>query len=183
MVLLAFAGCDLFTTRDPENPTQQSSHYVPPTDAPVVLQNMMNSFQDANAVNYAKSFADSSFAFEATAAARNGYGSTFAVWDKNAEQQYFEKTVRRLSLNTAVSLSFDVYTTSNFFDSVQIEAVYHLTVPHTMANVTKKFNGRAQFLFVRSSNGLFSIRKWIDVGLKPTDSTWSDLKGISSTQW
>ncbi len=63
MLCFSLMSCDLFKTRTPEEPSQQSSNYVPPTDVSLVLQNMVNAFQDGNAVNYAKSFSDASFSF------------------------------------------------------------------------------------------------------------------------
>lgn len=176
-------SCDLFKTRTPEEPSQASSNYVPPTDAGQVLDNMVRAFQDGNSVNYAKSFSDSLFDFEAAVNARTRYGGVFGAWNKLTEQQYFEKAVSRLEKNSSVLLTFDPYSVIPTSDSSQVETNYHLVVPHTVTGLTKDFVGHVQFTFVRNQSGLWSISRWLDVDINASDSTWSDLKGIASAQW
>jgi hypothetical protein len=185
MMISYTEGCDIFKTRTPEEPTQESSNYVPPTEAGLVLQNMSNAFHDANADNYAKSFQDSLFSFEATAAARSGYGGVLLAWNKTAEKTYFENMTHRLQPNARMTLTFETYAPVPLSsDSNQIETVYHLTIPHTVAAMTKSFNGHVQFVCVRNQSGYWFIRRWVDSGLNnTTDSTWSDLKGIAYSQW
>jgi hypothetical protein len=175
-------SCDLFKTRTPQEPSQQSSNYVPPTDAQIVLQNMENSFHDASAVNYIKSFSDF-FDFEATANARNIYVSEFMNWDRSKEQVYFEKIVLHLEKNSSMALKFDPYTPTPFGDSSQVEVNYQLTIPHIETDVAKKFTGHAQFTIVRDQSGYWSISRWVDSYVNASDSTWSDLKGIAISRW
>jgi hypothetical protein len=72
-IVLCFSlmSCDLFKTRTPAEPSQQSSNYIPPTDPSLVLQNMISACQDGNAVNYAKSFSNNTFTFTPSTNARN----------------------------------------------------------------------------------------------------------------
>jgi hypothetical protein len=145
---------------------------------------MVSAFHDGNAVNYAESFSDTSFSFEASANARNKYAGVLITWDKSSEQQYFEKVIRRLEQNSTIVLEFETYEPRSFSDSSEIETVYHLTVPHKESGVAKKFNGRVQFTLVRNSqSGFWFIREWVDIGMNVADSTWSDLKGVSFSQW
>jgi hypothetical protein len=183
MLCMGLCSCDLFKTRTPQEPTQVSSNYVPPTDPEKVMQNMINAFHDKNKINYLYSFSDASFVFEATTKASSVYGSVFLLWDKSWEGNYFERVMNRLQQNSYVTLTFGTLTTTPFADSTQVETEYQLTVPHTDANTAKNFNGRAQFLFVRDQSGLWSIRQWLDINLGVSDSTWSDLKGIAVSRW
>ena len=178
MLCLSLISCDLFKTRTPEEPSQQSSNYIPPTDASLVLQNMVSAFQDGDAVNYTKSFSETSFSFEPSTSARTRYGGELLSWDKTKEQDYFKNVINSLQPNSKVTLVFTPMTSTNFPDSCEIGTAYQLTVPHTKANVAKVFVGQSQFTIIRDPQiGYWYIRRWVDVGVNPSDSTWSDLKG------
>jgi hypothetical protein len=183
ILCLSLFSCDLFKTRTPQEPTQVSSNYVPPTDPEKVMQNMINAFHDKNKINYLYSFSDASFVFEATANARSTYESVFSLWNKRSEGDYFEKLMSKLQQNSFVTLTFGALATTPFVDSTQVETEYQLTVPHTEANIAKNFNGRVQFLFVRDQSGLWSLRYWLDINVGVSDSAWSDLKGIAVSRW
>jgi hypothetical protein len=179
---LSLISCDLFKTRTPEEPSQQSSTYVPPTDPSLVLQNMISAFQDGDAVNYAKSFSNTSFIFTPSASAKNKYGIDWTAWNKTQEQQCFEKILNHFSNNTRVVLAFESYTPTYNNNTSQVETDYHLTLPID-AGVIKKFNGRVQYTLAQDQSGLWYINQWVDVGTNVSDSTWSDLKGIAYSQW
>jgi hypothetical protein len=177
---LLFGGisCDLFKTRTPQEPTRSSSNRIPPTDPEKVLQNMIDAFRDKNKINYLYSFSDVSYVFEATAKASSVYGSVFLLWDKSSEGNYFDQVVNKLQQNSAVTLKFDsINVVPTATDSSQGDTYYNLTIPLAETNIAKNFKGRAQFMFARDQTGLWYIRRWLDIGLNASDSTWSDLKG------
>jgi len=178
VVCFGVVSCNLFKTRTPQEPTQVSSTFVQLSDPEAVIQNMINAFRDKNKVNYLSSFSDVSFVFEATTKASNVYGSVFLLWDKSSEEYYFDQVMNKLQQNSYVTLTFGATpTTISFADSTQVENEYELTVPLAESIIAKNFKGRAQFMFVRDQNGNWSIRRWLDIGLNTSDSTWSDLKG------
>jgi hypothetical protein len=177
---LSFGGisCDLFKPRTPQAPTQFSSSDIPSTDPEKVLQNIVKAFQEKNAVNYAKSFADSSFSFVPSTNAQNKYGVDWANWNKMEEGKYFEKVISHFT-NSQVVLEFASFIPTYNNNISQVETTYHLTLP-TDAGIEKKFNGQVQFILERNQYGVWVINKWVDIG---TDSTWSDLKAVAYTQW
>jgi hypothetical protein len=178
MVCFCVVSCNLFKTRTSQEPTQVSSTYVQRTDPEQVLQNMINAFRDKNKVNYLSSFSDVSFVFEATAYARNTYGGVFLQWDKSSEGNYFDQVTYKLQQNSNVTLKFDsINIVPIAADSSQGDTYYNLTVPLAETNVAKNFKGRSQFIFARDQSGDWSIRRWLDINLNASDSTWSDLKG------
>ena len=179
---LSVISCDLFKTRTPAEPSQQSSNYIPPTDPSLVMQNMTNAFQDGNAVNYAKSFSGTSFSFTPSTSAKNKYGIDWTTWNKTQEQQSFEKILNHFSKNSKVVLAFDPFLPTYNNTTSQVETDYHLTLPLD-AGVMKKFNGRGQFTLAQDQSGLWYINQWIDLGTSVSDSAWSDLKGIAYSQW
>ena len=182
VVCLVVLSCDLFKTRTPAEPSQQSSNYIPPTDPSLVLQNMSNAFQDGNAVNYAKSFSGTSFSFTPSTSAKNKYGIDWTTWNKTQEQQSFEKILNHFSKNSKVVLAFDPFLPTYNNTTSQVETDYHLTLPLD-AGVMKKFNGRGQFTLAQDQSGLWYINQWVDLGTSVSDSAWSDLKGIAYSQW
>ena len=179
---LSVISCDLFKTRTPAEPSQQSSNYIPPTDPSLVMQNMTNAFQDGNAVNYAKSFSGTSFSFTPSTSAKNKYGIDWTTWNKTQEQQSFEKILNHFSKNSKVVLAFDPFLPTYNNTTSQVETDYHLTLPLD-AGVMKKFNGRGQFTLAQDQSGLWYINQWVDLGTSVSDSTWSDFKGIAYSQW
>jgi hypothetical protein len=185
VIMLCFGviSCDLFKTRTPQEPTQASSNYIPPTDPEKVLENMVNAFHDGSKVNYIKSFSSSSFSYEPSTNSQIKYGGELMNWDLAREQRYFENVLLRLQQNSNILLTFDAYTPAFLSDtSRRIETIYHLQVPHTMAGVAHTFEGQTRFTMVQNqSSGEWYIGQWLDVG--STDSTWSDLKGVAYSQW
>lgn len=178
VLCLNMTSCDLFKTRSPDEPSQKSSNYVPPTDVSIVLQNLVNAFQDGNAVNYTKSFSDASFSFAPSTNARNKYGIDWMSWNKTQEQQCFEKIINHFSNNSRVVLAFDPFTPTYNNNTSQVETAYHLTLPMEAGGI-KKFNGQVQYTLSQVS-GFWYINQWVDVGV---DSAWSDLKGVAYSQW
>jgi hypothetical protein len=179
MLCFNLMSCDLFKTRTPEEPSQQSSTYISLTDASSVLQNMIDAFQDGNDVNYAKSFSDASFSFVPSTNAQNKYGVDWTSWNKAQEQQCFDKILKHFLNNSRVVLAFDPYTPIYNNGTYQVETIYHITLP-IESGIIKKFNGQVQFTLAQDQYGSWSISRWVDVG---TDSTWSDLKGVAYSQW
>jgi hypothetical protein len=183
IVCVSVVSCNLFKTRTPDEPSQQSSNYIPPTEPKLVFQNMVNAFHDMNYVNYLSSFADTvnsdfTFTFEPTPQARLRYSSSFLEWTKLSEQQYFTALLSKLQTGTSPTLEFLTSTPQGTTsDSIQYEVTYRLTVPLTQSNIPIQVQGSAQFFLVSDHKRNWVIRRWDDFAQNPNDSTWSDLKG------
>jgi len=175
-------GCSLFDTREPENPVQSSASYDPPTTVDIVFGNIVSSFQDINSVNYARSFADSSFAgrsfiFEPTSQASGQYAGVFASWTKMSEQQYFDNFKAQLQPSGVPVLIINRTSESPGADSAFVEGTYQLGIPHTITGVPQSATGRFQFYLLRDSRQYWVIWRWADLANQPGDFTWSDFKG------
>ena len=183
ILCLGVISCNLFKTRTPDEPSQQSSNYTPPTEPSLVFQNMVNAFHDMNTVNYLRSFADTVssdfvFAFEPTPQARLRYSSSFIEWTKLSEQQYFTALLSKLQTGASPTLEFLTLTPQGTTsDSIQYEATYRLTVPLTQSNIPIQVQGSAQFFLVSDRSRNWVIRRWDDFAQNQNDFTWSDLKG------
>ena len=175
-------GCSLFDTRDPENPVQSSASYDPPTTVDIVFANLVSSFRDLNSVNYARSFADSSFSgrsfiFEPTAQATSQYAGVFASWSKMSEQQYFDNFKAQLQPSAVPVLIIARTSESPGADSAFVEGTYQLSIPHTITGVPQSAIGRYQFYLIKDSRQYWVIWRWVDLANQPADFTWSDFKG------
>ena len=180
---ITLVSCNLFKTRTPEEPSQQSSNYIPPTTPSIVFQNMMNAFRDKNSENYYNSFADSStsdysFTFEPTYQAQLKYSGVFTSWTKESEKEYFDNIRWKLQSGAVPTLEFDTLIQQGIAtDSVQYEAIYKLTVLHTQSNIPTQAKGKAQFFLVSNRSRYWFIHHWIDIAMDQNDFTWSELKG------
>ena len=55
---LLISGCDIFTTRTPENPLNAGGIFTPPTSASLVIENLLNAIKEKNTENYILCLAD-----------------------------------------------------------------------------------------------------------------------------
>jgi hypothetical protein len=183
LLVLTQVACNIFETREPEQPSQSSSTFVPATEPSLVFSNMTNAFRDMNSVNYLKSFADSSsagrsFSFEPTQGAKIKYGGLFLTWNRQSEQQYFENLRSKIPSGSTATLSFESLTVQSLqSDSAQYEATYRLTVPHTVAALPTVATGKAQFLLIADRSRSWVVWRWIDLTTSTSTFSWSDLKG------
>jgi hypothetical protein len=136
-----------------------------------------------NSVNYIRSFADSSssgrsFSYEPTPQAKLKYGGVFLSWSRQSEQQYFENVRAKIASGSSASLTFDALTAQSVqSDSAQYEATYRLILQHSVANIPREAQGRAQFFLLADRSRNWVIWRWIDLPAGTSAFTWSDLKG------
>lgn len=184
VVLLAATGCGLLETRPPQEPIEQSSSYVPPTEPALVLTNMENSFKEANTLNYARSFSDSAsggeaYTFEPSPQALLKYPGMFDQWTKRSEEQYFDNLKSKIVRGFSMSLTFArVSVQSVVSDSAQYEVEYVLTAPHSVPGVPSKATGKALFTLAADGSRNWAIKRWIEVPTTVDTFTWSDVKGL-----
>lgn len=183
LMTVSLAACNIFETRNPESPVQTSSNFTPPFNASDVFDNMQFAFSELNTEHYVASFSDGAtggrtFDFEPSPQARSEYTGVFLSWTRQSEQQYFSNMKVKIAVGATPSLSFSLNPISIQSDSVQYDANYQMTIPHTQANIPKVFQGRAQFFLIKDPmNSYWSIWRWIDFRDAQNDTSWSDLKG------
>lgn len=175
-------GCSLFEPRDPEQPSQSSSDFLPPTAPDIVITNLRNSIAQKNVQNYVSCFADpsrsgQSYTFVPSADAAALFPSVLNSWTYAEEQVYMTNLVAKAVPNGFANLLLTAATTQVFADSVIYSADYLLTFQHTEAGFPSTARGHLQFAIgVDNSNQQWSIYRWVD--LKTTeDITWSSFKG------
>ena len=188
LLLLSFVvvSCNLFDTRDPENPVTDNQSLPAATDERILMQNFLTAFQQKNIQEYEKLFADTiahsrSFVFVPNQSAAARYGAVFATWNKTFEVDYFRNMTGSTSASSApqITITYPVQPVKYQSDSVVYTVDYTLFVPHSRAGITDQFAGRSELTMSPNKNNIWVIYRWIDYETKK-DSSWSELKGLFS---
>jgi hypothetical protein len=181
VLLVSLPACDLFQTRQPEQPSQTTSTFLPPTSYDIVLRNLQFAVVEDNVDNYLRCFADSAvrrYEFIPAAEARARFASIFNQWSLESERRYFQNLGS--PANGAPSLTFPnqspIYTGA---DSVIYNLNYTLFFPHKRDGVPQVVQGNMQLYLGADPRRLWSIYRWQD-SRTTTDSTWSYWKAVFS---
>lgn len=177
LLSLFFLSCNLFDTRDPENPVTDNQSLPPATSPGILIANFTTAFQQKNIQEYEKLFADSALVFVPTQSAAARYSAVFSSWNKSSESESFRNAMSALGATSTPQLLLT--TISNVLyqsDSALFTIDYSVFVPHTLTNVTTQYSGRSEFYFSPNKNNIWTIYRWLDFETKK-DSSWSELKG------
>lgn len=174
LLLLLIAGCNLFTTRDPEPPESGSNIINLPRTPQDVLDNLTAAMNNRDDVFYMASFSSDSFRFEpdAVTLARESW---MATWGYEQERQHISGLINTGTQPGAVALAVLLTTLSvdEPVDSTTIRVHYDIT-----ADVSpNRFSGTADFVLRMGSAGYWQIYRWRDFRTDE-QSTWSDLKSL-----
>jgi len=176
-------GCDIFETRTPEDPSQQSSTFIQPTTPDIVITNFKNSIEEYSVDNYVRCLVDAAFSdknFEFVPSQEAGIdGVIFQGWNRDSERQYL-LNIGKPQFGSAGLILTNKRITNVTSDSVVYNFDYVLYYPHNRENYPKSFSGNLQFYLAVDQNRNWSIFRWMD--FKTTSpNTWSYLKAIFSS--
>lgn len=184
-LLLSLTSCDLFTTRNAENPDQTRSNFQPPVEPAIVIQNLKNSLSDKNVQNYIACFVDSVFAdqnyyFSASSEALTRYDIFLQGWGVNEERRYFTSIINKVPTDFPISLTLSNQNYSSLSgDSLIYSATYFLNIPLQSGDpIPQNYAGNLQFNMLRDSRQEWVIYFWKDTKSETLPS-WSELKGSS----
>ncbi len=178
--ILTLTACDVFTTRDAEDPEDTRSNYTTPSEPEILIRNLVSSFSDKDANNYVKSFTDPAFSnkvfyFLPTSSALQTWGNLWRDWNIDKEFQYFQNLVNETPDELPVTLVFTNEVYNPLGDSLNYTAEYFISVPQLN---TDPFNyrGNVEFGMIRDMRDTWAIYSWKDNVISESQS-WSDLKG------
>lgn len=179
---MLFPYCGLFEPRTPEDPSQQSLTFIPPTDHGIVISNLENAIAQKNAENYLKCIADPSktqrtFVFVPSAEAISQYASVFTGWTRDNEDAYFRNLVSRSPTNAFSNLILSLKSSVVTADSVTYNYDYTFTFDHADANFPRTARGNMQLSLGIDSYNNWMIYRWSDYKTTASDVTWSLFKG------
>ena len=174
-LIVYFAGCDFFQTRDPQSPSQGTSCNLTPDFHDIVLQNLACSITEHSTDNYLRCFVDpvlQPYLFEPSPEEQ----PNFTSWNLDAERRYFQNSMS--NLNGVATFTDSIYSIDRI-TGPPATAIYYmkytLFVPHQDPRAPKLVRGNMDVYFREDSLHRWSIYRWVDK--KTTaDSTWSYLK-------
>jgi hypothetical protein len=180
-VTLMLQGCGLFDTRNPEEPSQSSSDFRPPTVPEVVIENLRNAIAQKNIENYINCLADPvrtgrEYEFVPSPEAGAQYPSVFTSWSFGDERTYFQNLIAKARANGFAQLHLTPRSSVVTADSVVYNYDYILTFEHTETGFESMARGNLQFSLAPDNTNFWSIHRWSD--FKTGDNiTWSQFKG------
>ncbi|OGU54611.1 MAG: hypothetical protein A2V66_17335 [Ignavibacteria bacterium RBG_13_36_8] len=182
ILLVALSGCDLFTTRDPEDPTSTRSNFVPATTPEILFQNLQESFRERITENYMACFVDSSYlakqyVFNPAVSSLSQFPN-LSDWTLEAERQHFNYVKSISSPNIQISLLLENRSFSSVDDGWIYQYEYTLSIPTTNPAIPGIYKGIAQFKIENDSRPIWVITEWTDIQVE-NFPCWSELKGRS----
>lgn len=180
--LMVLEGCSLFEPRDPEQPSQSSSDFLPPTTPEIVITNLQSSIAQKKIQNYVSCFSNPSvsgrvYTFVPSGDAAALFPGVLNSWTYTEEQVYMTNLIAKAVPNGFSDLALTSPSTEVYADSVIYSSDYVLTFQHTEAGFPSTARGHLQFAIgVDNSTQQWSIYRWLDFKTTP-DITWSSFKG------
>ena len=181
-VLISLTACDIFETRNAEDPEESRSNYTTPSEPEILIQNLINSFSDKDANNYVKSFTDPAFSnktffFLPTSSALQTWSNIWTDWNVDKEFQYFQNLMTAVPEDLPVTLSFNSEIYNFLGDSLNYTAQYFISVPQ-LNDAPLNYGGNINLSMVRDMRDTWAIYFWQDNAISDSQS-WSDLKGTN----
>ena len=177
---MAVSGCDLFQTRDPQQPAQTKSSFNTPVTADIVIDNLKSAIAEYNVDNYIRCFVDTAarpYEFIASQEIQGNYPGVFSHWTLENERQYYVRMGQ--PAGGAPYLSDSTLSSIVGSDSVMYLMSYTLFFPHTRTDIPKVVQGNMQLSLGVNNQGLWSIYRWQDFKTV-SNSTWSLWKAVFS---
>jgi len=177
ILLIATGGCDLFATREPEDPDAGSGPpFLQPDRAEIVVNNLRGAIQGMNTANYMRCLEEEGFQFEP--AARDSDADIWPGWNYDSERVYFDN-LRAATQNLSghqLQLS-DESTQEIPGGGNRITARYTLTVNHNRSTQGVPTIARGTMILdlFAGEDGLWSIHAWTDRA-EGESFSWSDMK-------
>ena len=180
---LALNGCELFTTRTPEEPTGSSEEgWQFPFTPSIIIENLVSAVERRSVADYMRAFEtgeleSSQLEFIPDPETVSNYPGVFDSWDNKRERTHVQ------SLFSPANLPYDSLATINLSidretvigDSADITAQYVLHLGHLRDSAPRNMEGRLEFRLRRSEQYGWYICRWIDYRLAGRPC-WSDLK-------
>ncbi len=181
-IILLLVGCDLFSTRNPQEPDDSSMDFQPASTHYILFSNFNNSFTKLNVEYFSDCFAEdfqnnkNNFTFTPDADALARYGVLYSNWNRESEKQFLQGLHSSLPTGSLPILTwktkkYDIITS----DSAVFVGEYLIVLKQK--DNDENYSGISRFVFARGNNGLWYINNWADFR-NSSDSlpSWSILK-------
>jgi len=180
ILLILVTSCDVFETREPENPNTGRTEFVTPTTPEILFNNLKSSLREKIVENYMQCLIDpalteSEFNFISNASSLQNYPA-LSNWERSSEQQYFNNL--KTSVNDESAVILELF---NEFQNIQGNSAtfqydYRIIISPIDNAIPSEYRGTAIFTIILDSRNYWVIQNWEDIGIEGF-SSWSDLKG------
>lgn len=179
-MFLIIAGCDLFSARSVEPPSEPRSTFTQPTSPDIVLANLSFAIAEKNSDNYIRCLVDTNFSqrrfrYFPDAVSQSTY-PVFLSWNVFHERNYYTNLISSTDQNASTNLFLSNTSINTGIDSAVVDSEYLLVYNHNRQNLAKITKGNLRFILGTDVRGLWSIHSWYDFINTANDTTWSVLK-------
>jgi hypothetical protein len=185
IIVALISSCGLLSTREPETPDVLSSDYPPATSTDLLINNLINSFNNVDYTAYLNCFADKSkesladFEFIPAGDAISNFPGLFLSWSISNETRNIKALFSAIdgSQNPLLSFSNAKYEIKTA-DSSVLSAGYYIRIKFKDKQLEDIYSGTLYFTFIAETNGLWKILRWTDINIKgdTVNNSWSMLK-------
>ncbi|MFH0766183.1 MAG: hypothetical protein V2A61_07165 [Calditrichota bacterium] len=179
LLLSLTAGCNLFTTRAPEEPNPGSGGWQFPQSPQIAVENLESSVGRRSAVDYMRCFesgeGNDTLAFIPDPQSDALKPGLFDDWGLEKERRHVESLFANLSLDSVADLHLTVERLTLLADSSDLTGSYRLYLGHSRDLAPREMEGRLEFRLHRGPDGGWYIDRWTDTRNGEMDC-WSDLK-------
>jgi hypothetical protein len=179
-IVMQIVSCDLFSTRDPEEPSGFRNNFNSPTTPDVLFENFQSSFNDKTIENYTSNFIDSLYLHNTYKFVPAGDAATefprLLDWTLEDEKQYFTRLTSSVPTNQKLGLTLSFVEKTVYVDSAVYNYNYTITVNSNDENIPRFCAGSSQFTINIDERNFWVITKWLDIS-NNQDNSWSVLKG------
>jgi len=172
-----FAGCGLFTTREPEPPTGSRSGgdlALTPQEVLIQLGDAFN-LRDPNLY---LGLIDEEFRYQALPSAYPEDPGYFSSWSRSREE-IFIRTLLSVSLLPPDSLSeltFESVSEQEWPDSSIFRERYALQIHTVQESLPDRYSGLMTLTLARGEDGGWRIHRWLDEAVSGENLTMSQLR-------
>ncbi len=180
ILILLLSSCDIFETRQPEDPNTGRTDFVTPTTPDILFNNLMSSLKEKVVENYLQCLVDPTlsteqFLFISSASSMQNYPA-LSTWERESERQYFNNLKTSVSDESPILLEL-----FNEFQNVQgntanFQYDYRIVITPIDEAIPTEYRGTAIFNIQLDTRNYWVISSWEDIGIE-SYSSWSDLKG------
>lgn len=173
------SGCDLFSTRNSEDPNPGNNVIFLQPDRPtVVIQNLQNAIGGMSTQNYLQCLSSTDYVYNPTQQSLAESPFIWMGWSKSEEQTYFTN----LSTDASNFTGHKLQLSQEAFEIIseekqQFTASYTLTVIHSRSTqgVPTVYQGGIVIEITSDEGGLWYITRWSDFQ-QGGEVTWSALR-------
>jgi hypothetical protein len=197
LLFVVASGCDIFSTRTPEDPNTSNTFIWTPANSPQdVLNNLIGTMRDVDAVNYVKLFVQDGDSAVTGSTAKYRFVprpdldpstlSLFTGWNVESERSYLSRLRSELESQLQKSPHITLTLTNPSFDingdNATVNAEYALSLPVEQVSgvrspVTGTMTLELQHVNTVQSSTEWRIATWSDIPTSSTKSSaWTDLK-------